>query len=196
MMKLTQSKTNTLTWGKWGRDVCLQTTELYYDEIDSPIGSIVIVCLNEKVIRIEYGTMRDLENKLIIWLMKFFEKPIIIQNSKKCLHVAIELNEYFLKDRKQFSIDFELFGTPFQQSVWEALYQTAPYGQTRSYQDLAIAIDHPKAVRAIGGAMNKNPISIVIPCHRIIGKSGKLVGYGGGLNKKQFLLNHEGSLMI
>ena len=81
-------------------------------------------------------------------------------------------------------------GTEFQKKAWRALIEI-PYGETRSYQEQAMAIGNPKAVRAVGGANNKNPISIIIPCHRVIGKNKKLVGYGGGLLKKEFLLNLE-----
>ena len=82
-------------------------------------------------------------------------------------------------------------GTPFQISVWNAL-ETIPYGETRSYKDIAIAINNEKAVRAVGMANNRNKISIFIPCHRVIGMNGKLVGYGGGLHIKEFLLELEG----
>lgn len=178
---------------KWGNAV--ESTELYYDEIETPIGPLLILGLNNKVVRLDFGTMSELENKLSKWCKKFFNRPIFIKELGKYSLATNELCEYFAKKRKQFTFEFKLLGTPFQQKVWRTLYQTTPYGQTRTYQDLAIMIDHPKAVRAIGGAMNKNPISIVVPCHRVIGKNGQLIGYGGGLNKKQFLLRHEESFM-
>ncbi|ABS21843.1 methylated-DNA--[protein]-cysteine S-methyltransferase [Bacillus cytotoxicus] len=104
-----------------------------------------------------------------------------------------ELDEYFNQKRTVFSVPLSAEGTAFQKKVWEALY-TIPYGTSASYLDIAKKIGNQKAVRAIGGANSRNPISIIVPCHRIIGKSGKLVGYTGGLWRKEWLLKHEGIL--
>jgi len=103
---------------------------------------------------------------------------------------AKQINEYFNGDRKNFELPISPFGTEFQQSVWKAL-QEIPYGETRSYKEIAIAVGNEKACRAVGMANNKNPISIIIPCHRVIGTNGKLVGYAGGLKIKDYLLNME-----
>lgn len=103
---------------------------------------------------------------------------------------ALQLQEYFEGRRKTFNLPLDPGGTPFQQKVWQAL-QEIPYGQTRSYKDIAIAVGNSKASRAVGMANNRNPISIVIPCHRVIGSNGKLTGYGGGLHIKEYLLNLE-----
>ncbi len=104
--------------------------------------------------------------------------------------VFTQLDEYFNGTRKQFNVNFDLKGTDFQKKVWNALCEI-PYGETWCYQDVAIHIGNPKACRAIGLANNKNPISIIVPCHRVIGKNGKLVGYGGGLDMKEQLLKLE-----
>ena len=115
------------------------------------------------------------------------------QESSPVLDMAMQqLDAYFNGKLQQFTVPFELQGTAFQKTVWEALC-TIPYGTVVSYQDIAIAIGNPKAVRAVGMANNKNPISIIIPCHRVIGKQGSLTGYAGGLDKKQWLLSHERS---
>lgn len=106
---------------------------------------------------------------------------------KKARH---QLEEYFSGRRKEFSLPLAPKGTPFQQQVWQAL-QHISYGQTASYKDIAQAIKNPQAYRAVGMANNKNPIMIIIPCHRVIGVKGSLVGYAGGLAIKQFLLNLE-----
>ena len=104
---------------------------------------------------------------------------------------AIEqLNEYFTGKRKDFDLPLAPSGTHFQQKVWAQL-QKIPYGQTRSYKDIAQSVGSPKGFRAVGMANNKNPIAIVIPCHRVIGADGSLVGYGGGLDMKQSLLDLE-----
>lgn len=106
---------------------------------------------------------------------------------KKC---EIQLDEYFSGKRKEFNLNLNPKGTDFQLKVWSAL-QTVPYGETQTYGYIAKTINKQKAVRAVGGANNRNPISIIIPCHRIIGANGKLVGYGGGLEVKEYLLNLE-----
>ncbi|WP_455539947.1 methylated-DNA--[protein]-cysteine S-methyltransferase [Terrisporobacter sp.] len=106
---------------------------------------------------------------------------------KECFN---QLNEYFQGKRKKFNIPVEAKGTEFQRKVWNALLDI-PYGETRSYKDIAIAIGNEKACRAVGMANNRNPISIIVPCHRVIGANGKLVGYGGGIHIKEKLLNIE-----
>jgi methylated-DNA-[protein]-cysteine S-methyltransferase len=107
---------------------------------------------------------------------------------KKC---AQQLNEYFAGTRKAFDIKFDLNGTPFQQQVWEEL-TNIPYGQTISYLTLSKRIGNVKAIRAVGTANGNNSISIIIPCHRVIGSNGDLIGYGGDLWRKKWLLEHEG----
>ena len=101
-----------------------------------------------------------------------------------------EFEEYFKGKRRTFDVPIDPDGTPFQKSVWKALL-AIPYGETRSYKDIAEAIGNPKAARAVGMANNRNPIPIIIPCHRVIGADGSLVGYGGGLGIKKFLLTLE-----
>lgn len=101
-----------------------------------------------------------------------------------------QLKEYFSGKRKTFTINLVSKGTPFQQQVWQALL-SIPYGHTLSYGQIAQAIGKPKAVRAVGAANGQNPVSIIVPCHRVIGSNGKLVGYGGGLSIKEALLTHE-----
>ena len=104
-----------------------------------------------------------------------------------------ELAAYFAGKLRTFAVPLGPVGTPFQLSVWEALRQI-PYGETRTYGEIAAAIGNPRACRAVGMANNRNPISILIPCHRVIGSGGALVGYGGGLEVKKFLLKLEGAL--
>ena len=105
-----------------------------------------------------------------------------------------QLSEYLLGERKRFDLPLKPQGTVFQQQVWKALCDI-PYGETRSYKQIAEAIGNPKAVRAVGMANNRNPLLIVVPCHRVIGANGKLVGYAAGIEKKEFLLKLEKSLL-
>jgi len=115
------------------------------------------------------------------------ETPLI----KKTKH---QLDEYFAGERKDFELPLNPAGTEFQMKVWEALKEI-PYGETRSYQQIGVQIGCPKASRAVGHANNRNPISIIIPCHRVIGANGKLTGYGGGIDIKEELLALEGAFI-
>lgn len=103
---------------------------------------------------------------------------------------AAQLEEYFAGDRKAFDIPLKPSGTDFQLRVWDAL-KDIPYGETRTYKDIALAVGCPKGYRAVGMANHSNPISIIVPCHRVIGHNGKLTGYGGGLETKELLLELE-----
>lgn len=124
----------------------------------------------------------------------FFEKEelgdFVIRETPLIKEAFVQIDEYLKGKRKFFDLPMSLKGTEFQKKVWKAL-EDIPYGETKSYKDIAIAVGNEKASRAIGMANNRNPISIIIPCHRVIGKNGKLVGYGGGLNIKEHLLKLE-----
>lgn len=104
--------------------------------------------------------------------------------------IAEELAEYFAGDRRTFDLRLHAVGTPFQQEVWKVL-ATIPYAETWTYLDVATALGAPAAVRAVGAANGRNPISIVVPCHRVVGADGSMTGYGGGVPNKQWLLAHE-----
>lgn len=111
-----------------------------------------------------------------------------------CLQECLEqLDQYFRGQRREFSLELQLEGTTFQKKVWRQL-MAIPFGRTASYKDIAVALGHEKAVRAVGNASGKNKMPIIIPCHRVIGSNGRLVGYGGGLWRKAWLLNHERSV--
>ncbi|MHC1684035.1 MAG: methylated-DNA--[protein]-cysteine S-methyltransferase [Clostridiaceae bacterium] len=146
----------------------------YYGYYNSPIGVLEIICSEDSLQEISFvNEEKQIENTNLI--------------VKK---VVNQLEEYFQGKRKEFDIKMELQGTDFQKQVWNQLIKI-PHGKTASYKDVAIKINNEKAVRAVGNANNKNKIPIIIPCHRVIGANGKLVGYDGGLDKKQWLLNHE-----
>lgn len=142
----------------------------------TPIGSLLIAEENGRLVKV--GFNRSLPLGSIDSQTPLLEKAYA------------ELCEYLAGRRQIFDLPLAPEGTPFQQKVWQAL-QTIPYGETRSYQEIACQTGNSKACRAVGMANNKNPIGIIIPCHRVIGKSGKLVGYAGGLNVKEYLLNLE-----
>lgn len=136
------------------------------------------------------GSQNQPFEELSEWAEKHFPGSLLVQNDEKLLPYAIELIEYFQGERKCFTKPFDYHGTPFQVAVWNALCEI-PYGQTQSYSDIANQIQKPAAVRAVGAAIGANPVLITVPCHRVIGKSGKLTGYRGGLEMKTQLLKLE-----
>ena len=141
----------------------------------SPVGELEIESDGDKIIAARF--LKD---------SKQLESPT--PATQQCIE---ELDEYFYKGRKFFSVELDLRGTDFQKKIWNALLNI-PFGKTVSYSDLAMATGDLKSVRAVGLANGQNPIPIIVPCHRVIGKDGNLVGYGGGLDKKEWLLRHEG----
>lgn len=149
----------------------------YIRYIDTIIGKIGIIEENEQIIEVAIN-----EEK---------KKDEFVKKDTKLLNKAAkQLEEYFEGKRKDFDLPLKQEGTEFMQKVWQAL-QEIPYGETRSYKQVAEMIKNPKAVRAVGMANNKNNIPIIIPCHRVIGSNGKLVGYALGLEIKQALLDLE-----
>ena len=121
------------------------------------------------------------------------EKSAELMESEILKETHAQLEAYFKGKLRKFSLPLAPRGTPFQERVWKALCDI-PYGATASYSDIAAAVDNPKACRAVGNANNRNPISIIIPCHRVIAKDGKLAGYGGGISIKEKLLKLEGAV--
>jgi len=153
-----------------------------YKEMNSPVGKLKLVANgsklsailweNDKPNRVRLGPLHEAENS-----------PVLLETER-------QLNEYFAGKRNRFELELDFSGTEFQKKVWEALL-TIPFGETRSYSDIAMQIGNAKAVRAVGAANGKNPISIVAPCHRVIGASGDLTGFAGGLGIKKLLLSLE-----
>mgnify|MGYP000179529133 CR=1 FL=1 len=128
------------------------------------------------------------------WVKKRFPNASLVYEQEKLAVYAQQIEEYLNGQRKIFDIPLDLCGTDFQMAVWQALLKI-PYGTTKSYSDIAKEIGRPKAVRAVGGAIGANPVPIVVPCHRVIGKDGSLTGFAGGLDIKQQLLKIEGTFI-
>jgi len=170
-----------------------QSTCLFYTEMESPIGLLGLAATKNALCWITFDSGELAKEELLHWGKKWLHTEQLQFERNDVLQKAIEqLQEYFFGRRTDFELPLAIYGTPFQKSVWNQL-QKIPYGQVRSYKDIAVAISANKAVRAVGGANNKNPLSIVIPCHRVIGSNGSLTGYGGGLPIKEFLLELENS---
>lgn len=163
--------------------------DIYYDQLQTPIGVLTLVGTVEELFRIDFDNFSKNEIKIKDYLTKA-NLPIRITKREIDHPLKDELIDYFKGALTMFSIPQTLFGTEFQKEVWQALGDI-PYGQTITYQQLAKIINRPKAIRAVGGALNKNPFSIVLPCHRVIGSDGSLTGFGGGLKRKEQLLLFE-----
>lgn len=172
-----------------------RAAELQFGTAETPVGPVTVALLDGMVCWSSFTGLKPAEWELEIWIKSCLGTiPHMTQGGQDVQFVLDQLSEYFSGERRQFDVPITfLGGTPFQRKVWQAL-QDIPYGEVRTYKEIAQAIGIPKAVRAVGGANNKNPISILVPCHRVIGSNGALVGYGGGLDKKEYLLKLEGYL--
>ncbi|HEY83051.1 MAG TPA: methylated-DNA--[protein]-cysteine S-methyltransferase [Dehalococcoidia bacterium] len=152
---------------------------------ESPLGTYVLASSERGVVCV--ATEGRFERRLARWE----KEDILVQDGDgHNLEAASQLDAYFAGKLHQFSVPLDLRGTIFQRQVWEFL-QEIPYGETRSYGQIARALGHPAASRAVGRAIGTNPVSIIVPCHRVIGAGGELVGYGGGLERKRALLDLE-----
>ena len=155
---------------------------LHRKTIASPVGELTLAASDDGLVailweddapdRVRLGTLADTP-----------DHPVLVQ-------AARELGDYFARRRERFSVPLDMRGTDFQTSVWRALL-TIPFGETRSYADIAAQIGRPSATRAVGAANGRNPISIIAPCHRVIGSNGSLTGFAGGLKAKEYLLGLE-----
>lgn len=156
--------------------------QLSYIEMDSPVGRLKLVAHDQALVAVLWEN----ENPKRVRLAELMEQP----QHPILLATQQQLNEYFAGNRQQFNLPLDFEGTEFQQKVWQALL-SIPFGETRSYKQIAEQIGNVKAVRAVGAANGKNPISIIAPCHRVVGANGKLVGFAGGLDNKEILLQLE-----
>lgn len=153
--------------------------DAFFGHVASQIGLIEIGATTEAIVSLSFVEQRRRDA---------VSNPVVDR--------AIEqLEEYLAGDRRAFDVPLVLHGTAFQKRVWQQVL-TIPFGQMASYRDIATAIGNPQAVRAVGAANGQNPVAIMVPCHRIVGSDGSLVGYGGGLWRKEWLLKHEGCLLL
>ena len=154
----------------------------HYKLMPSPVGELTLVARGGKLSAILWEVERA--NRVRLGeLIEANDSPVLRETER-------QLREYFAGTRNQFELELDFAGTDFQKQVWQALL-TIPFGETRSYSQIAEQIGNPKAVRAVGAANGRNPISIIAPCHRVVGASGGLTGFAGGLEAKQYLLTLE-----
>lgn len=162
----------------------------YWDKIDSPIGTIYLAATEDGLIycaspRQDGSAMND-------WVSKYMPDCVLQEGSNDIINTAKkQLKSYFSGNNEILDVPLKLIGTPFRKKVWKAL-QTISYGETRTYGQIADQIGNPKASRAVGQANHHNPVSYFVPWHRVIGTGGALVGFGGGLEAKRWLLALEG----
>jgi methylated-DNA-[protein]-cysteine S-methyltransferase len=155
---------------------------LAYKLIDSPVGELKLVASDKGLVAILWEN--DSPRRVSLSeLVEDEQHPVLVETER-------QLEEYFAGKRKAFSVALDMRGTRFQKDVWEALL-AIPFGETRSYGQLANQLGNPRATRAVGAANGRNPVSIIVPCHRVIGASGKLTGFAGGLDAKARLLGLE-----
>jgi methylated-DNA-[protein]-cysteine S-methyltransferase len=153
-----------------------------YKYMPSPVGQLTLVARDGKLTAILWEKERP--NRVRLGVLQEANNSPVLEETER------QLKEYFAGTRNRFELELDFAGTDFQKKVWQALL-TIPFGETRSYSQIAAQIGSPKAVRAVGAANGRNPISIVAPCHRVIGASGGLTGFAGGLEAKQYLLQLE-----
>jgi methylated-DNA-[protein]-cysteine S-methyltransferase len=158
-----------------------------YKHMSSPVGTLTLVATDEGLAAILWENDRPHRVRLNIEAEENGH-PVLVEAER-------QLAEYFAGRRKQFALKLDVSGTPFQRQVWNALL-TIPFGETRSYRQIATQIGNPRAVRAVGAANRRNPLSIVAPCHRVVGSTGALTGFAGGLDVKARLLALEGVEVI
>jgi methylated-DNA-[protein]-cysteine S-methyltransferase len=166
--------------------------DVAYDFADSPVGRLLVAASGRGICRISFDPDPELELEALAHAFgaRVLRSPGPVDDLRR------ELDEYFEGARREFDLPVDLSPLPgFQRSVLAELVRV-PYGQVDTYGGLARRIGRPRAARAVGGALNRNPVPIVVPCHRIVGASGSLVGYAGGLERKQALLGLEGALLV
>jgi methylated-DNA-[protein]-cysteine S-methyltransferase len=153
---------------------------LFWDEIDTPIGGLLLVSDGVQLSEVHFQSGAGVRAL----------SPALGRNAKALEHAKAQLAQYFRGARREFDMPIAPMGTAFQRDVWRAL-RDIPFGETRSYSELARSLGKPNAVRAVAQANGSNPLPIIIPCHRVIGADGSLTGFGGGLEIKHWLLEHE-----
>jgi len=157
--------------------------------VESPLGPLVTGTTDKGICLLEFADHQRLDQQIGA-LKGHLDLPVIPGDHPHLTQLHKELKSYFAGTLKAFNVPLDVQGTAFQEKVWHALLKI-PYGETRSYEEIAISVGHPRAVRAVGTSNGKNRIAIVIPCHRVVNKGGALGGYGGGLRRKEFLLELE-----
>lgn len=165
------------------------SNQLFHTIIQTPLGNMDAMATNEGICLLEFHKRKELQSE-IETLKTHFKAEVLPEENEHLKTLKKELKEYFEKRRQTFSVPIIFQGTEFQQKVWTALLDI-PFGETRTYTEQTAVLGDPKAIRAVASANGRNKMSIIVPCHRVIGANGSLTGYAGGLENKRFLLNLE-----
>lgn len=167
---------------------------IYVSQLDSPLGLLHIAGIGDFISWIGFDNESH-RAAMEAHFLREVSSAAFAPDPGKHTKVHRELDQYFAGKLRRFTTKLHLFGTPFQMQVWTAL-RTIPFGVTTSYSKVAEMIGNQQATRAVGGAVGRNPVSIIVPCHRVIGERGTLVGYAGGIDRKKWLLQNEGALLV
>ena len=167
-------------------------TKIFCASFESPIGVIYIASTEKGLCKI--ALPKDSKSSFFGWISSNFDADGIVDDRKRNLSAIRQLNEYFVGKRTKFELEIDLIGTAFQQSVWTEVTKT-PYGTTVTYKQIAKKV-HTTGYRSVGASISKNPLPIVIPCHRVVGSDQKLKGYAGGIKLKEYLLRLEGIILV
>jgi O-6-methylguanine DNA methyltransferase len=167
-------------------------TRIFCASFESPIGVIYIASTEKGLCKI--ALPRDSKSSFFGWINSNFDTDEIVDDRKKNSSAIRQLNEYFIGKRTKFELDIDLIGTVFQQRVWTEVART-PYGVTVTYKQIARKV-RTKGYRSVGASISKNPLPIIIPCHRVVGSDQKLTGYTGGIKLKEYLLRLEGIILV
>ncbi|TAK59958.1 MAG: methylated-DNA--[protein]-cysteine S-methyltransferase [Bacteroidetes bacterium] len=168
-------------------------TKVYCTSFESRIGKIYVASTDEGVCKI--SVPRESRKDFIGWIEQHFDLETVVDNRSRNKDVIDQLNRYFNGKLAKFNLGIDLMGTPFQIRVWKELLKVE-YGTTITYKQLAKRVKTPQAFQAVGRANASNPLPVIIPCHRVLGSNGSLVGYGAGIKTKEFLLRLEGAIML
>lgn len=165
------------------RSIPLHDPPLFYTHVPTPVGPMLLAGDDAALVYVSFPTGKHIMRPHAEW----------VRTDRPFAEAVLQLTAYFAGDLTEFDLPLRPLGTEFQLSVWQAL-AAIPYGEIRSYADIAIAIGKPTATRAVGAANGANPLPIIVPCHRVVGANGSLTGFGGGLETKKFLLNLEAQI--
>ncbi len=168
------------------------TSRIYCASFEAPIGVIYMASTDKGLCKI--ALPKDGKSSFFSWIKDNFAPDGIVDDRKKNSNAIRQLNEYFIGKRTKFDLDIDLIGTTFQQRVWSELTRI-PYGTIVTYKQISRRL-HTQGFRAVGSTVGKNPVPIIIPCHRVIGSNSKLVGYAGGIRLKEYLLRLEGIILV
>jgi methylated-DNA-[protein]-cysteine S-methyltransferase len=174
-------------------DTRLVSTKVYCTSFESKIGRIYVASTDRGVCKI--SVPREARKDFFDWLKKHFEVESIIDNRSKNKEVIDQLNRYFNGKLAKFTVPIDLLGTPFQMRVWKELVRI-PYGVTSTYKHVSRKVSAPKGFQAVGRATGQNPLPIIVPCHRVLGANGAMVGYSCGVKTKELLLRLEGAIIL